>query len=329
MKYNFKNVAFFATAILTIGAFSACSNEIENIDEPQKETKTITFTATLGEDDPLSRTSYETQEDGSLKVSWKVGDKLYVGLAKKYDGTIEKYPNYAPINNSGWGYQTATVETVSNNGKTATFKMNIDPSWTDGQELNVFFGKPSNLQNTTGKEYIQIYCSNHDYNNGDQTYLSNYDFMYARTTYNATSSTLSDFSLNHCNAIIRFNLSGITDDAINSFSMTSKKTNDSGTPENVNYFFKYRTIDNNGAFGTNSQGNNLSFNTNTNQVNITKSEGKFSFYFSLYPTTYKDYYIELKVTTTAGNTYIGYLYDMQALEAGKVYTTPEITMTKQ
>ena len=124
MKYNFKSVALFATAILTIGAFSACSNEIENIDEPQKETKTITFTATLGEDDPLSRTSYEevAVTDGiELKTKWKADDVLYVGLANLNNTGSTIKPG-----DTGSGYVKATISNLENENRTATFTITPD-----------------------------------------------------------------------------------------------------------------------------------------------------------------------------------------------------------
>lgn len=328
MKYNFKNIAFFATAILAMGAFSACSNEIENIDEPQKETKTITFTATLGEDNPLSRTSYVTQEDGSLKVSWKVGDKLYVGLAS--EGT-EGATGYFTIDANGSGYKTAEVTEVLNAGKTAVFKMNVDESWENEQQLNVFYGRNTNLQKKKASNTIDIYTSNHIYNFTDFTkYFEHYDFMFARATYKKAESTLSDFKLERCVSFVKFNLVfENSQSGLNTFSITSSQK----------VLTHYINVDNEGKLTYENSRSGLAFNSNNDtniNINTVDTNGKnIATVYMCIPPIESEQNLDFTITITKkeGNnvleTYSGNLYNISPLGTGKLYTTPEISMTKQ
>lgn len=327
MKYNFKNIAFFATATLAMGAFSACSNEIENIDEQQKETKTITFTATLGEDDSLSRTSYVTQEDGSLKVSWKVGDKLYVGLAS--EGT-EGEKGYVSIDANGSGYKTAEVKSVENGGKTAIFEMAVDDTWTDGQELNVFYGRKNNLQKNNNNNVIKIYCTNHNYNFDDFTgYLNEFDFMFARTTYNQKEQTLRDFKLERCVSFVKFNLK-IENSLPSTFNVFSIETTDS-----KKVFTFYITVDNEGKVSLENTRTGLAFNSNSSNVNINTDKNGNAVVYMCVPPTESTTNFDLKITISKkegdviSESYTGYLYNISPLEAGKIYDTPEITMNQQ
>lgn len=327
MKYNFKNIAFFATAILAMGAFSACSNEIENIDEPQKETKTITFTATLGEDNPLSRTSHEEEvvDNGiKLKVGWETGDKLYVGLAKTYDGSVDKYSGYIPLSFDGWGYKTATISNIRNNGKTADFTLkDVDNEWetfisNNGGYVNIIYGKNVNVRILTDNNYVQTMLYNHDYMKGDADYLKNYDFMHARAKYNSENG-LSDFSLTHYTAFIKYKLTGIpNNEVITSFDVSSKSE------------ILARNIDISNEGVVKSSTYNKNFYHKPKGISIKPDENNiFNIYYSMAPT---DLTLDQSVTitaTTANGTYTGTLKGLPKIEAGKVYVTVPITMTAQ
>ncbi len=325
MKYNFKSVALFATAILTIGAFSACSNEIENIDEPQKETKTITFTATLGEDDPLSRTSHqeETADNGiKLKVGWESGDVLYIGLAKTNTGT-----SYITLNNDASGYKTATISNIRNNGKTADFTLkNVDTDWEtfiseNGGYVNIIYGKAANVRIMVNKNDVQTMLYNHDYKNEDAGYLKDYDFMHARAVYNPTTG-LSNFSLTHYTSFIKYKLYDIpTNETITYFKVSTN---------NVDWKYFARNVDvkNDGKLESSTYYDFLYHKQDG--VNITADGNNiFNIYYSMAPT---DLIADQSVTITAitaNGTYTGVLEGMPKIEAGKVYVTTPIKMTKQ
>lgn len=346
MKYNFKNVALFATAILTIGAFSACSNEIENIDEPQKETKTITFTATLGEDNSLSRTSHqeETADNGiKLKVGWESGDKLFIGV-----GTPNETSAYYTMEGQGGktacpGYKTATISNISNENKTADFTLtDVDEAWetlvaNNGNKVNIFYGKGVNLQIPAKKEnvifdYVQTVLSNHDYKKGDADYLKNYDFMYATATYNPVDNSLSDFTLTHYTAFIKYRLSlpeGSSSEKITEFRVkTPNILNEDSESVADNIFCRNISVSNAGEIIPNTWTNEL-FHKPAG-IDISSDESKiFNIYYSMAPT---DKTLDKSVTITAKTakgTYTGVLEGLPEIEAGKVYVTTPITMTKQ
>lgn len=320
MKYNFKNIAFFATAILAMGAFSACSNEIENIEEPQKETKTITFTTTLGEDNPLSRTSYEevAVDNGiELKTKWNANDVLYVGYL---NGTTT-----GKINTEGNGYVKATiVGDITNDGKTATFQFTPEPTWQVGDKLNVFYGYEART-NTTKDNSISINIKDFEYN-GANSHLSKYDYMYA-TTELTSDNTISEISLEHKMAVIKFPLKGLdSGETIKSFEIKSE--------DNSNIFTSVAYMKNTISF---SIGSSMvsSYNTHKTSTTIKEEDGIWNVYLVIGPTdatdgknitiTVKD----VNYAESGGDVYTATLYGLPAIEAGKVYVTPEITMTKQ
>lgn len=334
MKYNFKSVALFATAILTIGAFSACSNEIENIDEPQKETKTITFTATLGEDDPLSRTSYEevAVTDGiELKTKWKADDVLYVGLANLNNTGSTIKPG-----DTGSGYVKATISNLENENRTATFTITPDESWQDGAELNVFYGNTNRTSIYNDKSNVSFNINNLENRPSGSidnlnNHLSLFDYMTATTVYNKTANTFSDFTLKHEMAVIKFPLKGL----------------DSG--DEIKYF-EIKSADNSLVFSITAYLNNAeprfevaeparaSYAISDQYTTIKENNGTWNVYIVVPPTTAtegKNLIITVKNAKTqkdtpyTGDIYIGNIYGFSALEAGKVYVTPEITMTKQ
>ena len=346
MKYNFKNIAFFATAILAMGAFSACSNEIENIDEQQKETKTITFTATLSEDNPLSRTSHEEDTSNGelkLKVKWANGDKLFVGV-----GTPNETGAYYTMEGQGGktaspGYKTATISNITNGNKTADFTLTgVDEEWEalvakNDNKVNIFYGKGVNLQipakNANGTfDYVQTVLSNHDYKNGDADYLKNYDFMHATATYDPSNETLTDFTLTHYTAFIKYRLSlpeGSSSEKITEFRVKAPNTtNENNQSVADNIFCRNISVSNAGEIVPNTWTNELFHKPSGIEISSDK-DNVFNIYYSMPPT---DKTLNKSVTITAktaNGTYTGVLEGLPKIDAGKVYVTVPITMTKQ
>lgn len=325
MKYNFKNVALFATAILTIGAFSACSNEIENIDETQKETKTITFTVTLGEDDPLSRTLYEEVAVGNgikFKTKWEDGDKLYIGLVNT-DNTAQQEDKY-DIENTESGFVTAYATNITNEGKTATFNVEPNAIWKEGQQINVLYGDKSKISIFKLKDFATISINKSENrtvgNNFLDYHLGKYDYMSATTTY--SDGMIGNFTLKHEMSVIKFPLKGLdSGDEIKYFEIKS---------EDNSPIFAYRAyLNNDTGYKTAAPETNL-FNTNTKYTSIKEDNGFWNVYIVIPPTTATEgKNINITVNNTNAETYTATLYNFSALEAGKVYVTPEITMTKQ
>lgn len=323
MKYNFKSVALFATAILTIGAFSACSNEIENIDETQKETKTITFTATLGEDNPLSRTSYEevAATDGiELKTKWKADDVLYVGYL---NGNVA-----GKINTEGNGYVKATIQgEITNDGRTATFAFTPEPNWEVGQKLNVFYGNVDRTGTNTEKDAVSINIKNFEYKNNKDFHLSRYDYMTA-TTELTSDNTVGDISLVHRMAVIKFPIKGLIPN--NNIKYFEIKSADGSEIFSVTAYLK-NTYD----FSIATARTSLHYTHNTTGTDIPMEEdGTWNVYLVVGPTADtngKDIIITAKHVqgNQDGDIYTATLYGLPILKAGKVYVTPEITMTKQ
>ncbi|MCF2593703.1 fimbrillin family protein [Bacteroides caecigallinarum] len=323
MKYNFKNIAFFATAILAMGAFTACSNEIENIDEPQKETKTITFTATLGEDNSLSRTSYEEVAEGNgikLKTKWNNEDKLYIGLVNTISGGEGKYD----IENPESGFSTATITDITNEGKTATFSITINDNWQEGQQLNVLYGEKNKLSIFKKNNFATITINGSENRTvGDNFlnyHLGKYDFMSASTIY--SNGTLGDFTLKHETSVIKFTLKDLDKgDEIKYFEIKST--------DNTNIFATRAYLNNDNGYKT-ASAESSTFNTNESYTSIKESDGLWYVYLVIPPTKLTE---GKNITITAKDNmsemYTATLYGLSAFEAGKIYTTPTITMKKQ
>lgn len=320
MKYNFKNVAFFATAILTIGAFSACSNEIENIDEPQKETKTITFTTTLDSQTPVSRVNYEEEavEGGiKLKTTWEKNDVLYVGLAQNETGNTIK-----PGDEES-GYVKATIDnnSISADGKTATFTLTPDDSWSDGTTLNVFYGTTDRTSIYNGAAQISINFVNLENkpstSNDNLNYtLFKYDYMFATTTYKDGSITTP--SLEHQISVIKFKLKGLdSGTTINQFNLTSTE----------NVFKSSAYINNDNDFTSGNLKTTHSLHTG-GATQIAETNGEWDVYVAILPTPLtKDK--EITINVQGNNTNYTATLVFPEIEVGKVYVTEEITMTKQ
>lgn len=321
MKYNFKNIAFFATAILAIGAFSACSNEIENIDEPQKETKTITFTTTLNSETPVSRVNYEeVAVNGGieLKTTWEKNDVLYVGLAKnETNATIRP-------GDDGSGYVKATIDnnSISEDGKTATFTLTPDESWSDGATLNVFYGTTDKTSIYKAASQISINFVNLENkpttSNDNLNYtLFKYDYMFATTIYKDGSITTP--SLEQKISVIKFILKGLDSEAIiKKFELTST--------ENVFNASAYiRNSDNKFTYGNLQPKHYL----HTTATQIAETNGEWDVYVAILPTHLtKDKEITINVVDNNSKTYSGTIV-FPEIVVGKVYVTEEITMTKQ
>lgn len=310
MKYNFKNIAFFATAILAMGAFSACSNEIENIDEPQKETKTITFTATLGEDDPLSRTSHQEETEGNgikLKVKWEVGDIIYVGVPKGTWKNISADENFKQFK----------VTKVSEDGKVATFSYeDSDITWENNTTLFVAYGRGASIKATKdiNNSLTYIYQTTHY----DSEYLKNFDQLGGITKF--VDGTIKNVSLNRMVAFIKFRMSGLPSgkitainpeftDGSSSFQQYVRLTEDG---------ISYASASNTMGYATTSKFENSIENSIYEIYRAMPAQELF---------IGKD--LKIIVTYENGEKYIGYLYGLSKVELGKVYITPEITMTKQ
>ena len=319
MKYNFKNVALFATAILTIGAFSACSNEIENIDEPQKETKTITFTTTLDSQTPVSRVNYEEEavEGGiKLKTTWENNDVLYVGLANNTTNT-----NLKP--NAG-GYVEAKIDnsSISADGKTATFTLTPDDSWVDGATLNVFYGTKdkttiySNTPERVSINFTNLENKSSTSNDNLNYTLYKYDYMFATTTYKDGSITTP--SLEHKISVIKFRLKGLgSGTTINQFNLTST--------EKVFYTWAYIYNDHTFTYGN----ENTTHSLHTGATQIAETNGEWDVYVAILPTALtKDKEITINAVDNNSKKYTGTI-ELPEIVVGKVYVTIPITMTPQ
>ena len=310
MKYNFKNIAFFATATLAMGAFSACSNEIENIDEPQKETKTITFTATLGEDNSLSRTSHEEDTSNGelkLKVKWVINDIIYVGEPK---GTWQNI-------GSDLNFKQFKVTEVSEDGKVATFSYTgEDITWGNNTTLFVAYGRSASLKATKDVSNSLTYIYQTTYY--DEQYLKNFDQLGGITKY--VDGKVENVKLDHIVSFLKFRMSGLPSGKITTinpeFTDGSKSFNQYArmTEENISSASASTTM----GYAANSIFHESVENTVYEIYRAMPAQDLFDG---------KD--LKITVIYENGDTYIGYLYGLSNVELGKVYLTPVIPMTKQ
>ena len=109
--------------IATILFFGACSNE-ELLPETNQETgRTLSFTASMPDEAPSTRLALES-EGKDIKVTWEVGDTIKFA----YVQGVDKAKGFA------------TVESVSNNGKTANFVIPINSEATGDFTLYGVYG---------------------------------------------------------------------------------------------------------------------------------------------------------------------------------------------
>ena len=167
--------------------------------------------------------------------------------------------------------------------------------------------------------------------NNLNNHLSLFDYMTATTVYNKTTNTFSDFKLEHEMAVIKFPLKGIV------------------PGEEIKYF-EIKSADNSTIFSVTAYLNNaeprfevakpasISYSISDRYTTVKEDNGTWNVYIVIPPTTAtegKNLIITAKNAVTQkdkpyeGDIYTGNIYGFSAIEAGKIYTTPTITMKKQ
>ena len=98
-----KTSLFVAIAIMLL--FNACNNEEQLLETKLEAVRTLSFTASIPDDDPTTRVGLEQKEDKSIALTWEAGDQLQLAFVQ--GATKIK--------------RTITIKDISNGGKTAQF----------------------------------------------------------------------------------------------------------------------------------------------------------------------------------------------------------------
>lgn len=317
MRKTFYKSFFFVRFLLTAFLFASCSQA--NLTETstgaeetadEVEMKTITISAN---ENPVSRTSYEDSGD-YLSVKWKEGDVIYVGIPD-----IKTNQSDTQITNNV-GFYTFTIESISDDGKTAKFTGEIPAEFKDKKVL-AFYGKPQNIFVTTdNKVKLNFATQNWNFDDADnhataiQNNLSDYDFMAASAIYDGGNNLTFDF--NHKGAVLRYTLSGLPENtSIDNLTLT---TTDGSKP-----FISYLFIDTDGNETKQTTYDYLKFNSF--KKTTTDSNGSIVLYRTVCPTSFTCDNIDIAINFSLEKG--DYIYKKTlsningtSFEAGKFYT---------
>lgn len=332
MKISFKNIAYFAAALFGMSFVSSCSNELEQVNEP--EMKVYTFTASTTSNNVNSRTSH-TESGNDIVVKWELEDIVYVGVLLDNSNVTKKV-------NKSTDFVQFKVTELSNDDKTATltYKGSLPSTWQAGSKLLYYYGKGDQGTITLnknegspdfGKLYIQCTYEGTIYPN---PYLKQFDYLSGVAEYNGDGN-IPNVDMDHIGSILRFEFSGLpalkkVDDIIVSTSDASAS------------FFRNISLWEDGRKLSNTTTNILTSNKKPVNIDLkVDNKGNLVMYKAIPPTDLidkKDITVTLKfdaevdgsgILTSAGSIYTGTIKNVRAVEAGKLYTTPVIPMTKQ
>lgn len=317
MNRIYTKVSLYVLAALTSVSFAACSQEdLDNTSNGEVEMRTVTITASEA---PVSRTSY-TDESNKLSVKWKEGDVIYVGQA------VTAGDSDILFSNDGTGFYEFTAETVSDDGKSATFTGELPANLT-GTILAVY-GKSNSIKvakNTNNISFpgfdVQNWNNNdkiYDINTITQNNLSEYDFMYAKLD-NYNGNTNISFSFKHLGAVLKLNLKGLpANHTIPASGKNVSITAESGTP-----FRRYIFVSSKGSISYGStKTNNIYFNNI--KSTSTDNNGELVLYRTIIPTeeltgnVTVEVYTAFSETNKPSETYSATI-PCSELEAGKFY----------
>lgn len=322
MKISFKNIAYFAAALFGMSFVSSCSNELEQVSEPEMKKMSITVSTST----PSSRVS-ATEKENSIEIKWNNNDCIYVGVPISSS-------KYIQIDKEESGFVKFDIDknSISADGKTATFTASVPTSWKDGTKVVVAHGRVNNIQSVNN---TLRYCYFKLTHRNKEEFLQWYALMGGTATVN--NNTLSDVSLQHMGALIKFQLSGMPTGTVRQIVLEGEN---SETP-----FFNYVTLDVDNNPNPTSQVTFLNFaemNTSgqmPSTFNVTENENLIVYrYMPFSKNNLEGKNITIKATyytrneeskDVEGDTYVGKLTNLRDVEAGILYTTPVIPMTKQ
>lgn len=324
MKISFKNIAYFAAALFGMSFVSSCSNELEQVNEP--EMKVYTFTASTTSNNVNSRTSH-TESGNDIVVKWKLEDIVYVGVLVDNDNITKKV-------NKSTDFVQFKVTELSNDDKTATltYTGTLPLTWQTGSKLFYYYGK-GDQGTITKKDGLFIQCS-YEGTIYPNPYLKQFDYLSGVAEYKG-DDIIPNVDMEHIGSIIKFRFSGLP---------ASKKVDDIivSTSDASASFFRNISLWEDGRKLSNTTTNILTSNKKPVNIDLkVDNKGNLVMYKAIPPTDLidkKDITVTLKfeaevdgngILTSAGSIYTGTIKNVRAVEAGKLYTTPVIPMTKQ
>lgn len=330
MKISFKNIAYLAVALFGMSFVSSCSNDLEQVNEPEK--KVYTFTASATPNSVNSRTTH-TESGNDIVVKWELDDVVYVGvLSDTYVGK--------KINQSADFVQFKVTE-LSNEGKTATLTYNgtLPSTWTTGSKLLYYYGKADQAtirkqEQVSSEDYGKLFlqCSYQGLVYPDP-YLKQFDLLSGVAEYNGDGN-IPNINMEHIGAILRFEFS-FTD-----FASSEKKVDRITISTSDASFFQNISLWEDGRKLSNGTTNSLTSNQKPGNIKLNIKDNKSVMYRVVAPTDLiekKDITVTLMVgaTTddggnlvTAGPEYTGTVKNVRSVKAGILYSTPVIPMTK-
>lgn len=313
MKHIYSK-AYSVALMLALTLITGCSDELTSSIAPSPPPTTghpLTITATQGTKRIQTRLGYEEQTDGTVSVTWTTTDKLRLTQAP---GNNQGATNYVPFAlTTGAGKTTATF----------TEEGSESSHWTNNAPLYAIYGKQENITVTNKADKIYASCTytgQIQTENGNNSHITDYDFMYAQGNY--TSRTISNLSFKHAGALMKFTLT-LPEEAAN------KKVNKLElSPEDGAYcFISTQHVAFDGSDNTLVDANEISLQLGNGNEGVPLANSKLTAYMMLAPTSEhilpgEVKGIMLRVYYTNKNYYWTVLKG-SSIEAGKFYNVEE------
>ena len=313
--YNKVYLAAMAALMLTIATACTAYNEpMQDNDTPQTG-RPVTITAThpgagtQDGTDAQTRTNHE-ESGGGVKVTWKTGDKIYIGNAVSATGSLADN-NFEEF------------ELVGEGGKTTGTFTNASSNLDMNKTLYAVYGKEDKIsiyRNPDSKVYAKFVLTGQCQTSDDNMeHIAEYDFMVAQ------ANPGSSLEFKHTAALVKFKLTlPESDIAVKKLTMNLKHDD-----SNVGYaplLSNYKS-----AFAKSQSGDG---GTNVNDITIdlesisTSADKTVTVYMMMLKMD-ADFSATATITVTGDNTtYSGKVSNITAFDAGKFYTITA-TLTEQ
>lgn len=219
-----------AILLLTAALTAACTDTLQPRPENDLpgEGKFICVTATQG-DGAETRVTHTPDGNGNFLVRWAATDRIHVGKRPAKDAYVKgsQFLSSLDIAEGGADQSKARFE--------GTIAAAHQP--TPGDTLFAHYGKLENIiycYNEIGYEY----AGQRQTANNSREHLTDYDFMSAIATYDATPGADHHFSFSHAGSMMKFTLGGLEGQTVKTLTLCT----DDGSPAFAYSYGLTRTV---------------------------------------------------------------------------------------
>ena len=317
--YNKVYLAAMAALMLTIATACTAYNEpMQDNDTPQTG-RPVTITAThpgagtQDGTDAQTRTNHE-ESGGGVKVTWKTGDKIYIGNAVSATGSLADN-NFEEF------------ELVGEGGKTTGTFTNASSNLDMNKTLYAVYGKEDKISfveeqvGPTTDVYAKFdltgQCQTSD---GNMAHIADYDFMVAEANSGAS------LAFRHTAALVKFNLTLPENDITVNKLELKLKHNSSGVQYEALYS-DYKCLFSSTTSGGGTYTDVITIDLNKNPE-FTSTDNKVTVYMMVRRSGELSATATITVTGTDDKTYSGKVNGIEKLTDGEFHTITA-TLTEQ